>query len=175
MAFNEFIQIAPSFLCYSVFTSDSSHCPYFTRSLKIPRGCVLILLLLAKELCRRALTTGGHCPSGPFPCPAASPLLGAARGGWAPQESSISRFQISPPRQGSLEILLSPSFDAGETPRSLSLLSKKEKVVGQFRKRKGKWEENSCPRLCASSAQLLRDVFPCVLSAVKLMTRLRVL
>lgn len=160
-AFRQFIQIALSFLYHSIFTGDSSHCPYFTCSLKIPQGCILISLLLAKELFRRASITGKHLPSKPFSCPPASPLLGAARGVEL-CKSSLRCLPASPPLQGtesscSAAILRSLSAQALLVMElhSFSLsVYKNPNVVSKLRKRKGKWKKKSCLHLLSGLAQL---------------------
>lgn len=111
----------------------------------------------------------------PFPCHAASPLLGAAWGGWALQEPSLPWCQTF--CRGGRPAIQQLSWDHpwtqlclwGSSTVSLSF-PKNQIVVSKFRKRKGKWKKKSWPRLLSGLAQVwgMSCFFPCVLPATKL-------
>lgn len=135
----------------------------------LPQGCVLILLLLPKELFWRVLIAGKHFPSRllplhhPVPCITTTRSCLGRLGSARLIHSLVLNIASSEGEEGQLfssypEITLSPSFACDETPLSVSKI---EMQPVSLEGEKGSGKRGSCvmPTAAFWFNSGLRDVF----------------
>lgn len=153
----------PVFSCYSIFTDDSSHCPCFTCSLKIPQAVSLFYHRLPKSFSEEYWSQEDFL----FPCPHRVTTFSVGRSGSTRViHSPVLNITSSTGEECQLfasypDVTLSPRFSHDKP--TLSRFSQNLNMVIKFRESKWRWKKKVTHTSALSLA--LRDAFsPCISS-----------